>query len=369
MSALLYNAALPVAQKSVYNPGDMIEWALSFPGQAVVLNSLRVSGTLTVNFAQNADVRYDSRIGIVGFFNQWAVVTARQGTIENRAFAPRWAAMVRASTTAPGDIITSARITPELTAPSDMASTVLLTNKGVVAAGRMTVNPIEFSTLVPCCLNNAVSGDGSPPLLDYARTGDLRVSCRINTPIEALYGAGFDAATTFTIGDLRLEYSTTGSSGRLPPVSLMTTIDVKQVINSNNAQISVSLPIQAVGVSCSFARVADELTAAASNTALVRPPGISRVVFSFSDQTSGILGFPLDTPEAILEAYMNSFGAPLGKHSFTAERLTAADSYGVGLPFPGAGALASTVGINLETAITGADAYYIYCFYRGAVTL
>ena len=366
---LLYNAALPVAQKSVYAPGDVIEWALSFPGQAIVLNSVRVSGTLSANIPSPGDVRYDSRIGVGGFFNQWAVTTARQGTIENRAYAPRWAAMQRASLTAPGDLITSCRLTPELTAPSDPATTAILARGGVVAAGRVT-GAIEFSAVVPCCLNTAASGDGGPPLLDYGRTGDVRVSCRLNTPVEALYGPGFDGATSFTISDLRLEYST--APGGIPAsqtVTLSTTVDVKQVINSSNAQISVSLPIAAVGVSCSFMRVADELTPAAANTMLMRPPGITRVVFSFSDQTSGVLGFPLDTPEDILEMYLDSFGSALQKHSFTTEQLSAGNVFGVGLPFPSAGALASMVGINIESAITAADQYYIYAFYRGAITI
>ena len=370
-ATLAYSAALPVAQKSSYTPGDVMEWALSFPGQALVLNSIRVSGTLTVNFAAPpADVRYDSRIGVAGFFNQWSTTTSQQGTIENRAYAPRWAAMQRASTTARADITTSARLVPELTAPSDQATTTLLTNKGVAAGGRTTANGIEFSFLAPIALNVAVGAGLAPPLLDYGTVGDTRIACRLVTPIEALYGPGFDAATTFSISDLRLEYATVAVGGaRLPPVTLMTTVDVKHTVNSGNAQISVSLPIQAVGVSCSFIRAGDELTANAANTALQRPPGISRVIFSFSDQTSGVLGFPLDTPEDILEAYLESFGAPLAKHDFTPQQLHAGKVFGIGLAFPSAGALASSVGINVESSITSGDPYSMFCFYRTALTL
>ena len=364
----------PSSQRDAYPSGSIIDFVMTSPGMNIALNSLRVSGILTVGGIPDATKQafYDSSIGVHAFFNNLMVSTANQGVLENRSYYPRMVAMKRAATLARGDIVTSARSVPELVAGSDAATASFLCNRGT--GNPIVNNGIAFSFAPEICLNAAVSADGGLPVLDYGTTGDVRLSMRIVQPAEALYGADVAAATTtISISDLRLDWVALPVMAAKPsPVTMTIITEVKQVVASGQAQIACAMPLDIVAMSGSFQLVANELSTLVANTALERPPGVSRVYFQLNDVSNALVGFPLETAEDILETWLASFpeSAALGKNDITLARLSAGGVYGVGIAFAGAVQLASAnFGIQIVTGITGAAQMYVYLMFRSYLTV
>lgn len=369
----VYKQVYPRSQKNSYNPSDIIDFQLTFPDQSLLLNRIRVSGNLTVSgipFATKK-VYYDNLIGIHGFTNNWMVQSATRGLIENKSNYPRLVKMTRSAAHSVNDIYTSTRMTPDLVVQGETASSVMLVNSGITDGGnpaKVINNSISFSFLPQICLNNAISTDGSAPVLAYSQSNDITISFRLCSVLEALYGPDVSASVSYTISDLRLDYMTQPMV-KMSPVQMMVITEVKQIVNSSTATIGVNLPVISNSMSCSFLKVANELSYGNNNTNL-EAPKIERLNFQFNDSTSQYI-FGLDNTEDIVENYLDSFSEHqiTGKTDFTLRKLNDKDAYGVGLSFGDSLALAnSNFALQLTASDVNADnQYYIYMYFRSFI--
>ena len=366
--ALTYLSVPPTAQKPAgYVPGDIVDFVIASPGLDVALNTLRLSGTLTVTGIPNATrlVFSDSAIGIHGFINNLLVSTANQGTISNQSAYPRWVKMRRTASRARGDICTAASNVAELTAGDDSKMATIFANAGV--NNPITDNAIAFSASLDIPLNNAAAADGTTPRLSYGAVGETRISLRWVAPVEVFYGTDSPAAS-YVVTDLRLDYAALPGIAKPPPIILSTLVETKQVINGDVAQITATLPVAASAVHSTFLAVADEFSTSTVNTKLARLPGISRAYLLLSDVSSQVP--PLETVEDMVEGYLQSFpeGAMLGRSDCTLAKLSSGDFFGIGraLPLPAG----SSFGVQLNSSVgTLATPYYCYLFFRSSIEI
>jgi len=98
-----YNLRPPVSQKARYNNGDNVDFSLSFAGQGLVGNSVRISGILQVNRVDTTPVTsadsifYDAFCGAHAFFNNVVVKSALKGILENQSDC-NWVSTMHANT-------------------------------------------------------------------------------------------------------------------------------------------------------------------------------------------------------------------------------------------------------------------------------
>jgi hypothetical protein len=123
-------------------------------------------------------------------------------------------------------------------------------------------------------------------------------------------------------------------------------------------------------MSASFMRVAEELQLTYNNTALERPRNLNKLYYTFNDNTNGMISYPLETIEDILEHYLTSFINEDTKNGVTLKKLNNDKCFGIGLNLEESINLAqNSVGLNIQSEILSTDPYYIYIYFLGVATI
>jgi hypothetical protein len=349
-----YNLRYPVSQKSTYKSGDNVEFVLSFPGQSLVGNSVKISGKLDVYSTGttrlvNERVYYDHLCGVHSFINNVVVSTQLKGVIENQTIYTRWVKMKNSATKATSQVISDAKCLNQLLC-ADYKQTTFLMNQ-----------QLPFSIDLDCCLNNVVAGSAIP----YSKTGDVNIAFRVVQALEALFGEDVNGNVNFTLSDLACEYITVPVDNKAT-TTMLCSHQIKQIINSVNSVVNVKIPAVVSRVSCSFMKVSEELTMPNNNTELERPLGVYKLYYTFNDNTNTLVSFPIETQEDMLEHYLDSFVRNDIKNSATLKKINDNKFFGIGLYFEDFISLDSTAfGLNLLSQVKSSDPYYIYMYFKG----
>jgi hypothetical protein len=369
----MYNLRNPVSQKASYKSGDNIDFVLSFPNMALVGNSVRLSGTLdaytvgTTRPVSTSQFYFDGATGIHAFFNNIVVDSQLKGILENESNYPRWVKMKNTATRSASQMMSNSRMLTQLvTGYSQMTNSLM-------------AKSMPFYMELDCCLNNvagsvegksSLSSNGSLP---YSKFGDITISLRVAQVVEALFGAGVTATANFTISNFACEYMTVPETKDMPPVNMLISQSVKQVINSVNSTINVKLPAIVSRVSASFMRVAEELSLTDNNLELEQPLGVSKVYYSFNDSTNAFISYPLESLEDMLEHYLDSFINDDRKNDATLAKIQASNFgkfFGLGLNFESGISLQNTsFGLNIQSNVQSSDGYYAYLYFKSLLSV
>lgn len=365
----LYSSVQPLSQRTdgKYLPNDTIDFVMDFGGREVMPSSIRISGELyvTVNVAGDLvdatqDIYLDPKVGAHALFQQYITSLPDAGiVVENFQNVPRWIAMQEAATQTKMSTGSTLSHVIELKTPNEQQQRAIL---GI--AGEKT--KVSFSIKPYCALTHSVGN------ISYSKTGTVKLTCLMSGVTQALWGADVGVNTSYYLKNLQLDYmSAVDTRG---PLSMMKVSSLKQTLSSSNQQLSVIMPISSSSLTMSFVRLVEENTLTNNYTKLAVVPGVSRVEFSYNDIVSSVfITFALENKPEITYNALQSMGST-GKYDLLQSLIDVekgiTENYLIGTLFGDIALSSNTkLGINIQSAVQGADAYAAYIYFTGMMQL
>lgn len=353
----------PQSQKASYSNAETIDFQLNFEGRKYKKNSLRMSGSITVESAVGTIVAvdlplfYDSSIGINAFFSEWSTGCDLLGRLENISDYPRLCKMKETARRAKSQEISSANDIMQLKGPADD------TTNAILAGQSNTDYALNFNFKPDFILNN-VTAD-----IPFRKTGAIDIQCRLESKIRSLFGSAAGVANIVTVKDLQISYVTYPDDNKNEPIQLFATHMLKQVIESNVAHVSTSVPAICSSVSCTFLPVANDSVYTHNQTELVKLPDFQRVSFGFNDVQNGYISFPLEYQQEILFNYLESLGSK-NRNQMSFKNLSSGKNWGLGVKFPSPIDLSKqNISVEIEAGLSSANPHYIFMVFRSIQNL
>lgn len=351
-----YHSVLPNSQRAQYEPSETVDWTLNFPGFSMLPNTLRISGNLVVRHnnaavATTDDILMDSKAGIDAVADSF-VVSMNDSVKENIQSYPRMVKMR-----------VEGKQTPQRTVSEAVDVTALRTVNDATTKVLFAENPVSFSFKPNICLNNSTAS------IPYAKSGEIKVSMRLANANQVLYGSSVDNTTTYHLTDLRCEYRLTPTeSGKQGPILMSVKQLVKQNVGSTNVNLSINVPIPTNSVSASFIEATHQNTNSNNHLATEKPPNVTRVEYSFNDQTNLLQCFALENEMEILYNYLRSLSSQ--RHNdITLKKVMDEDiGYGIGINY--LEFLANQkLAVNIQSGVSNNVPYSIYLYFQGMMKL
>ena len=358
-----YHQIFPQSFKEQYSQNDVIDFVMTFEGQSLVAGSVRLTGNLQLQKGStNIDVTntdvvgFDPLIGIHGAYQAITCSTDLGGVLENNNAYPLYC---KAKATA------SATNTQYATHSADTAE-LRCGNKSTSITKALAINN-KVDQKVSFAMKPDVAFNKSSDHIPFAKSGVCKMTVRLATNNQFIYGAGNDGTYQYILSDFQLHYRTVPMKG-VKALQFDTVVSISNTIESNLTSLANRVPATVQSASCVFIREKNINQPIPNSLALEVPPDVSRVEFSFNDSTTQYVTFVLEDREEILYNYQRSWGFNQ-KNNITLDELDhEGRGYGIGLPF---GQLIDMTnqkfGLTLESGISNVDKYSITMFFRGVV--
>lgn len=338
-----YKSLFPSNQKDNYTEFDSVDFFITGADmESLICNSIRLEGVLDVNNTTAGvnpltdKVYIDCLTGAHNLVESITTETQNKGVIENFTNYGRYVKMLRVGSITPDDTLNASYVS-QLCAPNEYFTTRLL--EGVVPYNTTNsdiVNNViqpqssDFSFKPEFCLNRAVSGDGSIPLLPL-KNGYVKVNIKFSRVFELLYGESVDSTYSYNVSDLRMTYRTVMEQPSAP-LTMRTTSTFKTSAQSGLTNISARVPAICDSMVVSFILQEDEQTPQYNNLALQEIPNINFVDYVYNDSSNSIITYQIkdriELLDRALEALRNT-----GKNSASVALLKSNDSFMLGLNF------------------------------------
>ena len=348
----------PVAQRSSYKPNETIEFLLNFENLEIILNSVRLSGDVKVRNATTDAVIDASDVVLMDHAVGFESLVSSYTTYFNDAndiveYIDEYPRMLKNVLTTKTSNLQMGMDSKYLT-----AGTSIGTNSSVnVLDGDQNSHTAHFSLKPTICLNQTFSN------IPYNKTKDIKLRIRLAPPDQVLFGTNAEDYT-YTIENLRLHYRAQPQKHKGPLRMLVNQL-VRQQVQSNNASLQINVPFDSTNVFGSF-MLSTDLTSTTKNYLDLQNVDITRLVFSFNDQTNSLNTFPLETKQEISWNYENStISSTLGFAQYS-PRLNQLRNYdkqvGIGIYFQSF-VQNTKIGVNLESTIS--DPTSVFLFFTG----
>jgi len=369
--------------KDAYAEFDVVDFQMSYPGRSLLIGSVRLEGELEVkaggeflnstanvppqNVAANKlDVRYTAEAGAHCFVEN---ITTRIGgmVVESLGDYPRYVKMAAAAMTSPDDMCNSSNVCELKVARSSISTSLLagevpITDPVLVGVPALRADP-DFSIKPRICLNGGV-GDAA-----HSRTGDITVSFALARTYGALYGIDMASNVQYSIKNLRLTFQSIPDDGTSQPVTCRSKLNIKQSIQSSQANINVRVPAMCDSVSCSFGVQADENTPKYDNQALTVVPNLSTTQFIFNDSTNSLVSYQIRNNAELVDRAISSF-VDADKNSLSTTRLVNGDGFMIGLNFDEIIDLSKQkFSVELVSEVSNLIPMILYMYFHSQVTI
>lgn len=365
-----YASVQPNSQRPQYLPGDSVDFIANFAGREIITGSVRISGRVVVtkgaNFANPMDgteaIYYDPKVGAHALFQ--TITTSFSGVVKDHCQAyPRY---VKHHSVANEDsvmCVADVESACSLKLNSHTETPVVLATTNGAAPPVATTDGRSFS-IKPMIGINSASGN-----FGYSRVGETKISLQVSTLTQFLYGADAAAATTpnlnFYLTDLQLHYRTLPDSMSKAPLIMNVWSSLKQVIGSNNTNLSMNVPLAARAVSCSFINLANENTLTNNFLQFDIPTNVSRVEFAFNDSTTALVQFPLEDQTEIFYNALRAMAPdsrPIPIHALKQD----GKNFMLGISYEQI-QMNTKIAINIQSGVTSANPLAAYLYFLGAV--
>ena len=338
----------PDSQKPTYGNGiENIDFTIKLSdGQALLNNSVRLTGNVAFYKAgldepfevTDGLAFYDNKMGVHSLFRS-VYINTDQGTLSNINDYPTWVRLFRQRDSDLNGYCGSALRELELCMPS-----VRHTN-AIISRDEGT----NFSMYPLMALNLADPDSGNMT----NRAGAIRLTFATNNPLSVLFGADTSDVTStateyevdivpnpvtssagYLITDLKLHYDVVEAMPMDTSTTMMSVFSARHTVLSNNDTFSVNLPLVATAFVGAYKPLAN-MNNAGTNEYAFQNPDISRLEFTYNNNTNEIISFPLKTQEEIILNSMNALEV-VNKTSVTLGQITKntyGDEFSIGLNF------------------------------------
>lgn len=313
----IYNTVQPEALKDLYKEFDTVDFVLAFENQSIVLDTLKLEGTIALDNPTLSNV--DSKTGIHSIIDTITVDFQNEGNVQNLTEYPHYVRMF-SDVNYWGDDYYNSHLLSELrTGGRDYGAGLF--NKTIT-----TNKDPDFCFKPLICLNQCV---GPNKLSGFSKTGAITIRMRLNRNVNVLFGEKNTSGLGYSVSNLKLSYITIEGDMK-EPVQMRTYIQLKQVVDSQLTNINTKVPAICDGVACTFFDISKLNDPVYNQLQTEGLPSIDEVVFMFNDSTNTYITYPLRTPEELALHYYESLNET-GHTSLSTQR--SVDNFGIGLKF------------------------------------
>lgn len=352
-----YLVSLPQSQRSKYLENENVDFLMDFEGYNLKPNSVKLTGTLIVSkdvpenaisaVGGNDDILMDGVTGIDACFQSFTTSVGNT-VVENNPEYPRFQKMN----------LTASQSKAELVADTENVSALRMYSSSMgknILQGTTNPGEVPFCFKPNICLNNSQGLSGS---------SQVRLSLRLASTRDVVYGGDVVANTSYWLQDLRVEYEVM-PAGKSQKGFMVVNHCLKQVINNGNANLSMVVPVPSSKISCSMIQT-DHLNSTSYNhLALEKPENVTRVELHINDGTSQVVSYPLETEQEILAEYLRSLG--LHKHNtIRVKDLIGKKKFGFGYSYTTM-MKGAKIGLQIESDLN--TPYAIYSYFSSVLEL
>lgn len=352
-----YLVSLPQSQRSKYLENENVDFLMDFEGYSLKPNSVKLTGTLIVSkdvttisaVGKNDDILMDGVAGIDACFQSFTTSVGNT-VVENNPEYPRFQKMN----------LTASQSKAQLVANTENVSALRMYSS---VMGKNIIEGITNPGEVPFCFKPNIGLNNSQGL---SGSSQVRLSTRLASTRDVVYGGDVDASTSYWLKDLRVEYEVMPMpAGKSQQGFMVVNHCLKQVINNGNANLSMVVPVPSSKISCSMIET-DHLNSTSYNhLALEKPDNVTRVELHINDGSSQVVSYPLETEQEILAEYLRSLG--LHKHNtIRVKDLIGKHKFGFGYSYTTM-MKGAKIGLQIESDLN--TPYAIYSYFSSVLEL
>jgi hypothetical protein len=321
----------PTNPRSSYGEYDDVRFAISFLNRKLVLNSIRVMGTVTVaSNTDTDDIRIDNFVGGHNFFEEVLTSTSNQGLLETIQAYPRMVGMHRKAGLDEVNLMNS-EYTCELCAPNELVMRQVLKGNKLKTDTIDEHQAADFS-IKPKFVFNQAEGN---QFLSYSKTGDISLNLRLNRNDQVIYGTNASSSNQYSLTDLRLSFITVDDDGTVNNHLMRQKVTLQQPVASSFVSISSKVPAdRCVGVVASFMENSRQAQYQYNDCQQMELPNVSTVNFLFNDSEQRFINYEITNNVDLLNRYLQAYRRA-GQTDATIQKIEANKSYGIGLGFEG----------------------------------
>ena len=122
-------------------------------------------------------------------------------------------------------------------------------------------------------------------------------------------------------------------------------------------------------VSCSFNNQSEVNSLVHNNTALVKIPQLSQVIFQFNDSTNKLISYVLRDNQEVVGRYIDSF-QDTGKNQLSRNNMENNDGFGIGLNLNGDIDMTNQkFGVQIQSGITNNNPMTMYAYFHSSIQI
>ena len=328
---VLYSSVQPQSVQSKYGEYNSIDFLINVgEGRSLLPGTIRITGELRVDEALNTRSSgkrtFTPNCGAHAFVDSISVQTQNQGLLENLQNYPRYVNMDATTSLSDLDMLNS-KNQCELRSTLQRASVdYCLGVTPTLATGTPVVENIDFSFKPLVCLNKA---DRDIPM---AKTGTITLQLNLSRNMSALFGEAQDAATTYSLVNLKCHYKSIVDSQNPANINMGVVYNIKSNILSTTASVSANVPAICDSVAMSFIPTSHENVPLYDTNKLENIEGLNEVQFLFNDQTNSLITYNITDRTEMLSRAVDSM-RNTSHNMVSMDKYRANESFMLGLNF------------------------------------
>ena len=299
--SLQYHEVTPSnASSAGFIEHNTIDFELVAPNRKLLKNSIVFSSDVIVkkngaNLAMGDKVKIDNIAGFHSLFESWTSEGKGQ-ILENVTSYNRYVATVNCASTDINDVFNLRSQAEGLQCCEEAAAYQLQgqQNRYKKSGAGDVVNqvPANFA-IMPKIVFNSMTGDD----YSFEKNGAIRISCNLARNLSVLYGADCTAANgcVYTLFNPVIRFISVPDDGKQGAMLMNSAVSVKNVINSQLANISVRVPAaSASGVVINFLKQENDNAFGSNSVALEKMPNLNSVQYLFNNSTSDYVSYTIE---------------------------------------------------------------------------
>ena len=350
-----YNVVFPLAKRERYLANETVDFVISLAGRKLVPGSLSIVGDATLysdqangvvlnsnGVATTRQITIDPDVGYHSMFRDFTTEFRDVGLTESFSYYPRYVKMHSQANNYQDSLGTE---TNNCASGMCLSETV---RRGYNQGGAQT-DGTNLGSL-PFCIMPMIAPNKSDQGIPGDQFGALRIRCRLAPHSEVLYGDDVTAAAGYQLRNLQIRYEDMVDDQSRPPINMEVYHVARQVIETNNANISSFVPGPAVAMHMSFNRTSNEqndlfnflqceplcgtpLGSLTPDDPNLPQSGADRLYYAVNDNDTALVGFTMESREEMVYNYLRSWNIEPRSYSNVLRRINRGEAYGLGIPF------------------------------------
>ena len=370
---IIYHVSEVEAKKDTYQSFDNLDFIINCgEGRSLVPNSVEIIGELQVrdnaSRSTNNHIFFDPITGIHSFVDSIQtqfIDGPAVGSKENIQNYARFVSMLEQSTKAPESAYSGSMVA-ELKSNSEQATVAYSKGRNAQGTGGAALIKDQDFSFKPVCMLNRMSGDPLP----FEKSGQIRLTVNLATNASALMGGQFsNSQDDYQWRNVRVNYVSVQTKNGKNAQSFRTVYNVKSSVQSNFANVQMSVPAVCRSCSVSFQRQSEEQQTPHSNYKCDRPRNLEEVQFLFNDSTSQYISYVISDKTEMLERYIESF-RDTEDNMLSGSRYNSQRAFGVGLSFAGYTDLSQQkFAVQIKSGATSQQSYNMYLYFHSLLQM